>query len=71
MAGSTGKDSEKMTRTHHSDLIEEFEGLTTDLDGILGLLEKTLGSDFEAKRLLCDLFTVKLQNITVAIKLSF
>ena len=47
----------------HDALIHEFERLTSDFDGLLGLLEKILregGGDpyFEAKKLLCVLFQV-------------
>lgn len=47
----------------HDALIHEFERLTSDLDGLLGLLEEILhegGGDpnFEAKKLLCVLFQV-------------
>ena len=49
----------------HDQLIHEFERLTTDPDGLLGVLEETLsdeyggGADFEAKKLLCALFQVQ------------
>ena len=48
------------------DLIHEFEILTTDQDGLLGVLEDTLheyGGDasFEAKKLLCSLFQVQIE----------
>ena len=48
----------------HDQLVQEFETLTTDLDGLLGTLEDTLeeyGSEanFEAKKLLCALFQVQ------------
>jgi len=47
----------------HDELIQEFERLTTDQDGLLGVLKKNLdeyGGDasFEAKKLLCALFKV-------------
>ena len=48
-------------RAVEHELIHEFETLTTDLDGLLGLLENTLDIDdanFEAKRMLCTLFQV-------------
>ena len=47
-------------------LIHEFEKLTTDPDGLLGVLEETLSDEygdeanFEAKKLLCALFQVQL-----------
>ena len=47
------------------DLIHEFEILTTDQDGLLGVLEDALHesgdeANFEAKKLLCALFQVQL-----------
>ena len=61
---SPGKDLDKQRVVEHDQLIHEFERLTTDPDGLLGVLEDTLqehGDDanFEAKRLLCGLFQVK------------
>ena len=58
-----GKEVAKQFIVEHDQLIHEFEKLTTDLDGLLGVLEDTLheyGSEanFEAKRLLCALFQV-------------
>ena len=50
---------DKQRAVEHDQLVHEFETLTSDLDGLLGLLENTLDSDdanFEAKRLLCTLF---------------
>ena len=50
----------------HDQLIQELEKLITDSDGILGVLEETLSEEhgdeanFEAKRLLCDLFQVQI-----------
>ena len=56
---------DKQRVVEHDQLIHEFERLTTDPDGLLGVLEDTLhehGDDanFEAKRLLCGLFQVKI-----------
>lgn len=48
---------EKQRGGDHDELIEEFEYLTTDPDGILRVLEGILGQ-FEAKRLLSVLFQV-------------
>ena len=51
----------------HDQLIHEFERLTTDPDGLLGMLEDTLHDEygdeanFEAKRLLCALFQVQIE----------
>jgi len=52
---------DKQRAVEHDELVHEFETLTTDLDGLLGVLENTLDNDdatFEAKRLLCTLFQV-------------
>ena len=55
----------------HEQLIHEFERLTSDPDGLLGVLEETLSDEygdeanFEAKRLLCALFQVQLQPTSV------
>lgn len=54
---SPGDDMEKQRGGDHDELIEEFEYLTTDPDGILRVLEGILGQ-FEAKRLLSVLFQV-------------
>ena len=57
-----GKDLDKQRVVEQ--LIHEFERLTTDPDGLLGVLEETLRdeygyeADFEAKKLLCALFQV-------------
>ena len=56
-----GKSKQQTVRSE--DLIHEFEVLTTDQDGLLGVLEDTLqeygsGANFEAKKLLCALFQV-------------
>ena len=48
---------EKQRGGDHDELIEEFDYITTDPDGILKVLESILG-DFEAKRLLSVLFQV-------------
>ena len=58
-----GKDINKQRVLECDQLIHEFERLTTDPDGLLGVLEDALheyGDDatFEAKRLLCGLFQV-------------
>ena len=57
------EDMDTRRMPEHDQLIHEFERLTTDPDGLLGVLEYTLheyGDDanFEAKRLLCALFQV-------------
>ena len=54
----------------HDQLIHEFERLTTDLDGLLGVLEDTLheysdDANFEAKKLLCALFQVQTKYIAI------
>ena len=51
---------DKQRAVEHDQLVHEFETLTSDLDGLLGLLENTLDNDanFEAKRVLCTLFQV-------------
>ena len=54
---------DKQRVVNHDQLIQEFEELTTDLGGLLGVLEQTLNlhngeANFEAKRLLCNLFQV-------------
>ena len=48
------------------DLIQEFAIFTTELDGLLGVLENVLrghvdDTNFEAKRLLCALFQVQIE----------
>ena len=56
----------------HDQLIQEFETLTTDPDGLLGVLENALcersddgvhgdEANFEAKKLLCALFQVQIE----------
>ena len=61
-----GEDMDKQRVVEHDQLIQEFEKLITDSDGILGVLEETLSEEygheanFEAKRLLCDLFQVQI-----------
>ena len=37
-----GKDMEKQWRVEHDELVQEFTRLTTDQDGLVGVLEKTL-----------------------------
>ena len=54
----------------HDQLIHEFERLTTDPDGLLGVLEDTLHENgdeaaFEAKKLLCALFQVQTKLLIV------
>ena len=61
-----GKDMDKQRVVDHDQLIHEFERLTTDPDGLLGVLEDTLHehgdeANFEAKRLLCTLFQVQIK----------
>ena len=61
-----GKYLSKQQSVKCDDLIHEFEILTTDQDGLLGVLEDTLheyGSEanFEAKKLLCALFQVLIE----------
>ena len=56
----------------HDQLIHEFERLTTDQDGLLGVLEATLHeygdeANFEARKLLCALFQVQTKYIAVSI----
>ena len=55
---------DKQRVVNHDQLVQEFEELTTDLEGLLGVLEKTLHehideANFEAKRLLCILIQVR------------
>ena len=58
---------DKQRVVDHDQLIHEFERLTTDPDGLLGMLEDTLHDEygdeanFEAKRLLCALFQVQIE----------
>lgn len=61
-----GKHLSKQQSVRCDDLIHEFEVLTTDQDGLLGVLEDTLheygsGANFEAKKLLCALFQVLIE----------
>ena len=62
-----GKDIAKQRVVQHDELIQEFEFLITDSDGLLGVLEETLSeehgdkADFEAKRMLCGLFQVQIE----------
>lgn len=56
----------KQQTVRSEDLIHEFEVLTTDQDGLLGVLEDTLqeygsGANYEAKKLLCALFQVQIE----------
>ena len=62
------RDLDKQRVVEHDQLIQEFEWLTTDTDGLLGMLEDTLteyGDDpnFEAKKLLCALFQVQIMYL--------
>ena len=58
---------DKQRVVDHDQLIHEFERLTTDPDGLLGVLEDTLydehgdEANFEARRLLCTLFQVQIE----------
>ena len=66
------RDLDKQRVVEHDQLIQEFEWLTTDPDGLLGVLEETLheyGDDanFEAKKLLCALFQVRSDYIALII----
>ena len=59
-----GKDVDEQRVVEHDELVQEFELLTTDQDGLLGVLKEALheyGGDanFEAKKLLCALFQVQ------------
>ena len=61
-----GKDMDKQQVVEHDQLIQEFVELTTDQDGLLGVLEDTLyeygdKANFEAKKLLCALFQVQIE----------
>ena len=62
-----GKDIVKQRLVEHDALSGEFEELTTDPDGLLGMLEDTLNAEygdkasFEAKRLLCALIQVQIE----------
>ena len=56
---------DKQCTVEHDQLIHAFERLTTDPDGLLGVLENTLqeygdSASFEAKKLLCALFQVQI-----------
>ena len=60
------KDIERQQVVEHDHLIHEFVELTTDQDGLLGVLEDTLHesgdeANFEAKKLLCALFQVQIE----------
>ena len=57
---------DKQRVVEHDQLIHEFERLTTDQDGLLGVLEDALQeyggeANFEAKKLLCALFQVQIE----------
>ena len=64
-----GKDMDKQRVVEYDQLIHEFERLTTDPDGLLGVLEDTLheygDTYFEAKRFLCALFQVQIEDIII------
>ena len=52
---------DKQRAVEHDELVHEFETLTTDPDGLFGLLENAMDNydpNFEAKRVLCALFQV-------------
>ena len=57
----------KQRMSEHDQLSHEFERLTTDQDGLLGVLEDVLHDEhgyeanLEAKRLLCALFQVQIE----------
>ena len=58
----------KQQSVRREDLIHEFEILTTDQDGLLGVLEDALyeygdEANFEAKKLLCALFQVQIEMV--------
>ena len=60
---------DKQRVVEHDQLVQEFEELTTDPDGLLGVLEDALHeygdeASFEAKRLLCVLFQVQIIVVT-------
>ena len=70
-----GKEVDKQCTVEHDQLIREFERLTTDLDGLLGVLENTLQeygdeASFEAKKLLCALFQVQIDCLLTSIGVS-
>ena len=57
---------DKQWVVEHDQLIHEFERLTTDPDGLLGVLEaaqteRTIDKSYEAKRSLCILFQVRIE----------
>jgi len=58
---------EKQRGGDHDVLIEEFEYLTTDPDGILRVLEGIL-DQFEAKRLLSVLFQVYINQSDIILR---
>lgn len=57
----------KQRLVEHNELSNEFDNLTNDQDGLLGMLEDTLNDEygveanFEAKRLLCALIQVHIE----------
>ena len=57
--GNVGTNLQKMTGSEHSELIHEFEAMTTNQDGILGELENAVGA-FDAKMVLSWIFQVLL-----------
>ena len=62
---------DKQRVVDHDQLVQEFVRLTTDPDGLLGVLEETLyeehgdEANFEAKKLLCALFQVQIEDIII------
>ena len=56
-SGNIGTNLQKMTGAEHSELIHDFEAVTTNPDGILGELEDVVDA-FSAKRVLSKIFQV-------------
>ena len=56
-SGNVGTNLQKMTGAEHSELIHEFEAVTTNPEGILGELEDAVDT-FDAKRILSRIFQV-------------
>lgn len=56
---SIGKDMEEMTGGDYGNLTDRFVELTTNADGLLGVLENSIGQ-IHAKVMLCCLFKVSL-----------
>ena len=71
----------KQQWVNHDELVHEFTKLTTDHDGLLGVLENTLtgasddtldqdvDASFQARRLLCILFQVQNYSYTACPKI--